>query len=245
MSVTPEGHGLGRIPQFDERSRAFNIRAVLDIPYARSYTWSCDANLDQGPDGACVGFSWAHEATARPHVQPVAAPTARALYLAAQKIDEWPGENYSGTSILAGAKVAQTYGWLEEYRWAFNVPDALSAVSRRGPAIIGINWYDGMSYPIDGRIKVYGDVVGGHAILVRSVRLVFQPGTTTEQKRSPSWYSYLDRKSSTVLLHNSWGPKWGGTDKGPGTAWLTVEDYDRLIHEQGECCIPVVRGSGR
>lgn len=243
MSTTQE-FGLGRLPEFDEKSRAFNIRALLEIPYARSYTWACDVHLDQGRDGSCVGFSIAHEANAKPAIQPVEASTAFALYKAAQKIDEWPGEDYSGTSVLAGMKVAKTYRWYDEYRWAFNVPDALSAISRKGPAVIGINWYDGMSYPTDGRIKVYGDVVGGHAILVRSVRLVYQPGTTSAQKTSSSWFSYLDRDASCVLLHNSWGPGWGGTDKGPGSAWLSVDDYARLMSEQGECCVPVSRIAG-
>lgn len=242
--ATPE-LGLGRLPEFDEKSRNFNIRSVLEVPYARSYTWGCEPVYNQGREGACVGFAWTHEANAKPSVQPVGESTAFALYRAAQKIDEWPGENYEGTSVLAGAKVSMTYGWLGEYRWAFNVPDALSAISRRGPAIIGVNWYDGLYYPTDGELRIYGDVVGGHAILVRGVRLVFQPGVTTEQKTSSQWFSYLDQRQSKVLLHNSWGPNWGGTEKGPGTAYLTVEDYARLMSEQGECCIPTVRTSGR
>jgi hypothetical protein len=243
--IDPSVLGLGRRPEFDPRSRRFNVREVIGTPYARSYTWGCEAWLDQGSEGACVGFAWAHEANAKPSVQPVAAPTAMALYRAAQKIDEWPGEAYSGTSVLAGAKVSMTYGWLKEYRWAFNVPDALSAISRKGPAVIGVNWYNSFYYPEpDGSLRIYGDIVGGHAILVRGTRLVFQPGTTTAQKQGSDWFSYLDQKASAVLLHNSWGKDWGGTTKGPGTAWLPVEVYARLMSEQGECCVPVVRTAG-
>lgn len=243
--IAPEQLGLGRLPEFDEKSRDFNVRSILEIPYARSYTWGCEAWLNQGREGACVGFAWAHEANAKPSVQPVGESTALALYRSAQKIDEWPGEDYSGTSVLAGAKVASTYGWLTEYRWAFTVPDALSAISRKGPAVIGVNWYDGLYYPTDGELSIYGDVVGGHAILVRGVHLVYQPGTTTEQKRSSRWFSYLDREKTRLLLHNSWGAAWGGTEKGPGTAYLRLLDYERLMAEQGECCVPVVRTSGR
>lgn len=240
--VRPEDRVLDRLPSFDPRSRSFNVREVLDIPYARSYTWGCGVNLDQGPDGACVGFAWAQEAAAKPVPIGTDYSTAMALYKAAQKIDEWPGEGYSGTSVLAGAKVAQQYGWLVEYRWAFTAPDRLSAISRKGPAVLGVNWYDGLFYPdAEGNVLVTGQVAGGHAILARAVRLVWQPGTLSAQKRSKDWYTFLDRKASKVLLHNSWGPGWGGTDKGPGTAWISVEDFDRLMGEQGECCIPVIR----
>lgn len=210
-----------RIPSFDERSRNFNVRALFAAGEGpRSYTWSCPANLDQGPDGACVGFAWAHEAAAKPQPIGVNYATALALYRAAQKVDEWPGEAYSGTSVLAGAKTAQTYGWLVEYRWAFNLHDALTAVSRHGPAVLGINWRTSMFHPdARGMVKADGQVVGGHAILLRGVNV----------------------KARTALLHNSWGPTWGGTRWGPGTALVSWDDLGLLLEDQGECCIPVVR----
>lgn len=219
-TVPPEARVFDRLPSFDPRSRKFSVRPLLEEPKPRSYTWGCATNLDQGPDGACVGFSWAHEAAAKPVPIGTDYATAFALYKAAQGLDEWPGENYEGTSVIAGAKVAQQYGWLKEYRWAFNTLDGINAISRIGPAIIGINWYDGMSYPDpSGYISPTGSVVGGHAILVRGVSVTLR----------------------TVLLHNSWGTGWGGTKWGPGTALLKWDDLDRLLGEQGEMCIPIVR----
>jgi hypothetical protein len=210
---------LDRLPEFDERSRLHNVRSLLPSPDPRSYTWRCTANLDQGNEGACVGFGWAHEGIARPKViAGVNNATAFNIYHDAQKIDEWPGEDYQGTSVLAGAKVCQRYGWYTEYRWAFTTMDALAAISRHGPAVIGINWYEGM-WDTDERgfIRPTGRLVGGHAPCVRGVNV----------------------KDQTVLIHNSWGASWGGTKWGPGTALLTWDDFDRLLHEDGECCIPV------
>ena len=56
---------LDRIARFDERSREWGIRK-LQPGEPRSYTWDCDTNLNQGNEGACVGFGWAQEAAARP-----------------------------------------------------------------------------------------------------------------------------------------------------------------------------------
>lgn len=212
---------LDRLPEFDPRSRLFSIREITP-PVPRSYTWACSTNLDQGSEGACVGFAWTHEWISRPKPVVINGGNAYAggVYHRAQELDEWPGTDYEGTSVLAGAKTMMERKIIGEYRWAFNLTDALAGISRHGPAVLGINWYSGMwDTDPDGYVNVDGDVVGGHAILCRGV----------------------DLKRKRVLLHNSWGPSWGGTNKGPGTAWLDFDGLDRLMQEQGEVCIPTVR----
>jgi hypothetical protein len=220
---------LDRLVQFDPRSRSFPIRAlVADKPF-RSYTWSVGAHLNQGAEGACVGFAFAHELNARPMVTPTDNRSAReAIYWESQKIDEWPGGSYpdaspryEGTSILAGAKVCQNLGHFAEYRWAFSLNDLLLAIGYAGPAVLGINWYSGMFGPdSEGRIRPTGSIQGGHAILANRVAI------KTSTRMVPQ-----------VWLWNSWGPGWGMN----GACWLTFEDLDRLLHENGEACIPVMR----
>jgi hypothetical protein len=214
---------LDRRPQQDERSlRLFNIADVMETRAPRSYTWACSTNLDQGREGACVAFGWTQEAAARPKVHTVDNSLARSLYPRMQRVDEWEGEEptYSGTSVLAGAKIAKEQGWIGEYRWTDDLMDALAAVSYWGPAVIGVDWYSGM-FDTDSNGFIYptGRVEGGHCILVRGVSL----------------------KKQAVLLHNSWGPNWGGTEKGPGTAWLAFHDFRTLIDNNGDVCIPVKR----
>lgn len=209
---------FGRIPEFDERSRNYPIRALLGPKRApKSTLWPCSQHLDQGQVGACVGFSWAHELIAEPEVVPdVTRDYAFMLYYDAQRLDEWEGEDYEGTSVLAGAKATMAADWLQEYRWAFGIDDLLETVSYLGPVIIGINWYVGMLDPDpEGYIVPSGDVVGGHAILVKGVN----PAT------------------QSVVLHNSWGEGWGIG----GDALIRWSDLDRLLHEDGECCVPVIR----
>ena len=205
-----------RLIQFDERSRKFPIRTVVPkVP--RSYTWRVGLNLDQGSEGACVGFAWAHELAARPVVQGnITNDLARRVYHEAQKIDEWPGEAYDGTSVLAGAKIVQSFGAMSEYRWAFGLEDLRLAVGHAGPAVLGIDWYEGMwDTDGDGFIHTTGEVVGGHAICCYGV----------------------DQKNKFFRLHNSWGENWGIR----GACRINFADMEILLAHYGEACIPTKR----
>ncbi len=107
-----------RKQQFDERSREYPIRTMVSEK-PRSYTWGCLAHLDQGVEGACVGYAWSHELAARPVVvRDLTNESAYHIYKEAQKIDPWEGD-YEGTSVLAGAQIVAAQGYISEYRWAF------------------------------------------------------------------------------------------------------------------------------
>lgn len=218
-----------RLPQPDPRNAAFPIRALVSAEQARaprSYSWRVAAQLDQGREGACVGFAWAHELAARPVIMPVDAQLARQLYFAAQARDEWSGGAYpgaqpfyEGTSVIAGAKVLHDAGHFAEYRWAESVADLILAVGYHGPAVLGIDWHAGMlDTDPDGFIRPSGPVLGGHAILAYSVSV----------------------KGGFFRLHNSWGPDWGQH----GVAKLSFSDAAVLLagsSAPGEACIPIAR----
>lgn len=226
--TTPEDPRLGRLPHFDERSRAYPVMATLVAPAPpRSYTWSVPApTLDQGPDGSCVGHAWAHELLARPAAATGVDHTfaLERIYWEAQRIDPWDGGAYpggspfyEGTSVLAGAKVVQGLGAMAEYRWAFSIDELALAIGYKGPAVLGIPWYESMFDPDpDGRVHVAGDVAGGHAILCRGVSMRLQ----------------------LFRLRNSWGI-WGLN--GSGDCLISFDDLDRLLHEGGEACVPMGR----
>lgn len=220
---------LGRIPQFDPRSRDFPMKAALDdLPKRyreRSYTWGLDAHLNQGSEPSCVGFAWAHELLARPAVVDISHDFASWVYRTAQRYDAWSGEAYAGTSVLAGAKVIQKQppamsegrGLIGEYRWIFgDLDDLIKTLGYFGPVIFGTWWYEGMFDPdADGFIRPTGYQAGGHAYLIRGI----------------------DVKARKLRVHNSWGQDWGMG----GDAWLSFDDALRLLHEDGECCVPVRR----
>ena len=214
---------LDRCMEFDDRSRSYSIMEIV-ARKLRSYTWRIDETLDQGSEGACVGFGVTHELAARPsEVQNLTNAFAFDLYHAAQKIDPWEGEDYSGTSVLAGTKIAQQLGYFEEYRWAFGLEELIYGVGHNGPAVLGIPWYKDMYSPdSDGFISVSGKKVGGHCILCRAVKI-----TKKSDDNGPLDFGDIE---GYFTLRNSWGGDWG---KG-GDCYITFADMDKLLKLRGE-----------
>jgi hypothetical protein len=213
---------LGRVVQFDERSRNFQIAPVLEaeeLYKPRGYTWSCDYWLDQGSRGRCVGYAFAAEIGARPLVQSVTNATGDSIFDRAQELDPWPGKwpEYDGTSVLAGAQSCVEKGHFNEYRWVGAgsgqaLQDLILAVGYKGPVVLGLNWYTGMMSPdTNGFIHPTGQVEGGHAILCRSVSIT----------------------GKRFGLHQSWGNR--------SLWWISFDDMGRLLEEQGEGCVPMLR----
>lgn len=220
MPTLHKGRKFDRVIRFDARSRNYPARALITATVPRTHTWPTTTTLDQGSVGACVGFSIAQEAAAEPVVVPnITGLTALAVYREAQKLDEYPGEDYEGSSVLGGIKAGKARGWYGEYRWCFSEPELAMAVSWLGPVVLGINWYDGMfDVSASGVIDITGPLVGGHAILCNG----------------------YDVGTSMYHLHNSWGKTWGIN----GGCWISSRDMARLLSEQGEACVPVTRLGG-
>lgn len=230
---------LDRRYELDWRSLDYPIAARLgaeQLSAPRSYTWACDLWLDQGNEGACVGFGYAHELAARP--RPVAglsnAFARERIYWQTQREDPWPGGDYpgaspryEGTSVLTGAKVVQELGFYDGYRWALTVEELVSGIGYTGPAVLGLNWHAGMFEPDDsGVIHATGPVEGGHCIAAIGTRITWKGDDRT--------WATVDRARSSVLLHNSWGASWGMS----GRARLSLVDLAQLLAAEGEACFP-------
>lgn len=212
---------LDRLVEFDERSRKFSIGDIREKSQKlRSYTWRCNEWFDQGNDGACVAFSLGHELAARPsEVKGLKNKhLIEDIYWEAQKTDPWVGgaypdakPKYEGTSVLSGVKVVKDLGYIEEYRWAFNIDDILYGIGHNGPAILGVYWFRNMHYPDEnGFVTPTGGISGGHAVLARAINI----------------------KEKYVTIRNSWGKSWG--DK--GDCYITFDHLEYLMKLQGECC---------
>lgn len=217
---------LDRLPEFDERSRAFRGVAGIEDKPLRSYSWNKRDVLDQGQEGACVGFALTHELMARPSVVELDDPQTFArekVYWPAQERDEWAGGSYpgaspfyEGTSGLAGAKVMVELGYWGGYGWYFGEHELALGVGYKGPSCVGIPWTTGMMKPdSDGVVKATGIIEGYHEILVPSISI----------------------KLHRYRMDNTWGLDYGIG----GSCFISREDMAYLLSQQGDALAPVGR----
>jgi hypothetical protein len=208
---------FGRLEEFDERSRAFPIRTLIGDRPLRSYKWRCETRLDQGSEGSCVGHGFAHNLAARPvEIAGVTSDLAVKIYKTAQTLDPWPGEAYSGTSVLAGAKsTMQLYPKsFDSYRWCFGLNDVCLTLGYRGVVILGIKWLSGMDRPdAQGIIKARGQLRGGHCLIADGI----------------------DVSTRYIRLLNSWGRSYGLE----GHCWISFDDLNGLLQDGGEGLVTV------
>jgi hypothetical protein len=222
---TTKDSRLTRMPWQDPESLAWGVANLVARRKLVSKTWRCPDYFDQGREGACTGFAVGHELAAYPvRVKGLDDKFCKEqLYWEAQKIDPFDGGSYpgaeptmQGSTVLAAMKVAKRLGYIDEYRWAFNVRDLALSIGHLGPAVLGVRWYEGMFRPAAcGALHPTGEITGGHAILCRG----------------------FNAKRKTFLLHNSWGRGWGKK----GTALVHWDDMKVLLGKDGDACIPLKR----
>jgi C1A family cysteine protease len=213
MSDEQHVGGLGRVYIPDPRDRSFAMRsAIRATGPIGSKTWRLGPVLDQGWTSQCVAYAWLHFLASAPIMtRSRTFPSPVDLYKAAQKIDEWPGEDYDGTSVRAGAKVLQSLGLISGYLWADSMDTLKRFVVQRGPVVIGTDWFSGMDRTRGGYTIPEGRHRGGHAYLVHG------------------WSA--SRKAFRAV--NSWGAEWGDG----GKLWIDELDMQYLIFQaNGEAC---------
>lgn len=209
--------GMGRRAAPDARDKQYPLR-VPKVAAIRSRIWNANGVLDQGATPQCVAYAGTKYLNAGPIAQP--APwLPLELYQRCQVEDEWPGEDYEGTSVRALFKVLKAAGYIGEYRWAFDAETIVNQVLAAGPVVMGTEWLYEMFVPDRwGYIQAKGDQAGGHAWLVLGAY---------RDRQNP------DGTKGAVRMLNSWGTGWGLN----GRAWLTFGDLDKLVKDAGEACV--------
>jgi hypothetical protein len=211
---------FNRIPHFDPESRSYGIRKLIGPTprYKRIWATRPDA-LDQGQEGACTGFASAGFLSAAPQKWSTDADMAEKIFKGAVQIDKLEGRDFGGegATVLAAMKACQELSYFDSYAWCFGIDDVCDTLVRRGPVILGINWYDGMESPDErGLLTVSGSVAGGHCILANG----FWPG-------HPDF-------GDIIVLTNSWGNDWGIR----GRCYIRYDDLRDLLRDQGEAVHP-------
>jgi hypothetical protein len=215
----------------DPRNADHPLRATLPAHVARvQKLWVAPTlRLDQGPDGACVGFGWTNEALTRPASLKLSPNTLAAgnkygfdVYHRAQQLDEYkdtPPEE--GSSVNGGALAMRERKLIQAWAWASSVDDVIDALITTGPVVVGTNWLEKMFNPGEhGILNVSGRVAGGHCYCLTGF--------------APSYYG-----SPAVRMRQSWGVSWGLK----GAAWIRTADFARLLADGGEAAQVVGKGA--
>lgn len=194
--------------------------------------------LDQGAEGACVGFALATVINVslarrgagperRGRLRPRDRASPRMLYEMARRHDEWSGESYEGTSLRGAMKGWHKHGVTTEARWPCRV--------RRGERLVADRELtperaeDALRRPIGAYFRILDSdvshvqaaVVEGDALLAsawvhegwRHENLLRRRGlpTIARERRTVGLHAFavVGYGPQGFVVQNSWGARWG------------------------------------
>jgi hypothetical protein len=189
--------------------------------------------LDQGTEGACTGFGLATVAHVLLRQRQVAPDdidvSPRMLYEMARRYDEWPGEDYSGSSARGAMKGWHRHGICSRTLWP---DDAHGSEEALDDARAG----DARDRPLGAYFRVnHKDIVALHAALAE-VGVLFATaivhagwqavGTDGELVLSDDQlgghaFAVVAYDRQGLWIQNSWGPGWGSG----GLGHLSYDDW--------------------
>jgi hypothetical protein len=185
----------------------------------RDVEWSLtpDYPLDQGVEGACVGFGCSAELSAEPQQWPTGNGFARQLFTRAQARDAARGYLFpNGATVLGGLESARDMGLIQGFRWAQSFDDIALGLMV-GPVVMGTDVTASM-YATGAHAEwiASGEYIGGHCWAIIGYRL------RHELFGEPAYWAI-----------NSWGPSFGAN----GRMWVRESTMRRLWDRAAEAAI--------
>lgn len=222
--IQPTEKRLGRLFIPDENDKKFLLKPLRDMDgLPTSKYWPAPQPLDQGNTPQCVAYATTHFLMSSPVInKKYPWSNIDDLYRECQKLDEWPGEDYEGTSVRGAMKVLKNTGFASGYEWAFDYGTAIKHLMITSPMVFGTDWYPSM-FDVDkhGYVRVEGNSMGmGHAWMGIGAN---------RNKRDP-----VTGEVGAIRCLNSWG-RWGEN----GRFWMNFSTLEKLIHDNGEAAMPV------
>lgn len=189
--------------------------------------------LDQGQEGACTGFGLAtvtNYLLRRRKIVPDPKPvSARMLYQMAKRYDEWPGENYDGSSARGAMKGWHKHGVCGDDCWPYKLNDKKLTLNEK-------RIQDALKRPLGAYYRVnHKDLIAMHSAMAE-VGALYATGTVHEGWNNldqdgviPFMDEVLGGHAFAIVaydergfwIQNSWGESWGKE----GFALITYDDW--------------------
>lgn len=189
--------------------------------------------LDQGMEGACTGFGLATVVNYLLRKRKVLPDTnnvsARMLYEMAKRYDEWPGENYSGSSARGAMKGWHKHGVCGEDCWPYKTRSKTELLNEKRSA-------DALKRPLGAYYRVnHKDIVAMHSAITE-VGVLYATATVhagwdivgedgiihfSEKAEGGHAFALVAYDENGFWIQNSWGKTWGAE----GFAHLSYDDW--------------------
>lgn len=208
----------------DFRDRMY-IPTLVEVPQLRlldEYRKAGVPILDQGREGACTGFGLATVANYLLRTRSVypdsEVVSARMMYEMARRYDEWPGEDYSGSSARGAMKGWHKHGVCSECVW----PTA--SAGKAGNVITHERAADAAKRPLGAYFRVnHRDLVAMHSAMTEAGILyatasvhagwdaVGKDGIIQRERRLLGGHAFaiVAYDLDGFWIQNSWGEDWG------------------------------------
>ncbi len=189
--------------------------------------------LNQGQEGACTGFGLATVAnyllTKRKVVPDTKMVSPRMIYSMARRYDEWPGEDYSGSSARGAMKGWHKHGVCGEDCWPYKFKKDDRRLNEARSS-------DALKRPLGAYYRVnHKDIVAMHSALTE-VGILYATSTVhsgwqnvcedgiityTDTVIGGHAFAIVAYNSAGFWIQNSWGQDWG--NKGFGL--ISYDDW--------------------
>jgi len=193
--------------------------------------------LDQGTEGACTGFGLAtvvHYLLRTRHiVRDDEEISPRMLYNMARRYDEWPGENYSGSSARGAMKGWHKHGVCSRTHWVYD-----RAQQKQDTKLFAHRYEDALRRPLGAYFRVnHKDLVAMHTAITE-VGILYATSQVHEGWQNVGkdgvieWtpdaeivgghaFAIVAYDARGFWIQNSWADDWGND----GYAQVSYDDW--------------------
>lgn len=196
--------------------------------------------LDQGREGACTGFGLAAMVNYllwqknQWRTAGLVTASPRMLYHLARLYDEWPGENYEGSSCRGAMKGWHRHGVCSKQLWPYRTSKGKIGFIKPKPG-----WQqDAAQRPLGAYYRIEKDSINDMQAALIEVGAIYcsatvhtgwfvQPAaqppliTPTNEKTGGHAFAIVGYTQDGFIVQNSWGRRWGYE----GFAILAYEDW--------------------